>query len=86
MMMTSHPSSTEQKRDLHVGGVGTRTGGALAAITHPIDQHEAINDWAWRAKATLHDAEDAVRDNPWAAIAAVAVVGLGLGYLLGRRS
>lgn len=85
MMMTSHPSSTEQKRDLHVGGLGARTGGALAAISHPLEPAEAINDWTWRAKDTLKDAQRLVRDNPWAAIAAVAVAGLSLGYLLGRR-
>ncbi len=85
MMMTAPPSTAEQKRDLHVGGIGSRTGGALAAITHRVDPAEASNDLAWRARATLDEATNAVRENPWSAIALVAVVGLAAGYLLGRR-
>ena len=85
MMMTAPPGTAEQKRDLHVGGIGSRTGGALAAITHPIDPAEASNDLAWRARVMLDDATHAVRANPWSAIGLVAVVGLAAGYLLGRR-
>ncbi len=84
-MMVAPPSTVEQKRDLHVGGLGTRSGGALAAITHPIDARDASNELSWRARATLSDATEAVRENPWTAIALVAAVGLTAGYLLGRR-
>lgn len=84
MMMTAPPGTTGQKRDLHVGGVGSRTGGALAAITH-LDPADAGNEFGMRARATLDDATRAVRGKPWSALAVVGVVGLAAGYLLGRR-
>jgi ElaB/YqjD/DUF883 family membrane-anchored ribosome-binding protein len=83
MMLTTSPSSVVQKRDLHVGGLGSSASGALAAITDPV--FDAANPWLVRARDAVRDADDYVHDNPWAALAVVALVGLSAGYLLSRR-
>jgi ElaB/YqjD/DUF883 family membrane-anchored ribosome-binding protein len=81
-MLTTHPSSVVQKRDLHVGGLGSSASGALAAVTEPVAG--MIDSWLHRARSTARDADDYVHDNPWAALAVVALVGLAAGYLLSR--
>ena len=83
-MLTTHPSSVIQKRDLHVGGLGSSAAGALAAVADPIV--EAADSWIDRLRATAIDADDYVHDNPWAALAVVALVGAAAGYLLSRRT
>jgi len=83
-MMTTHPSAGVQKRDLHVGGLGTSASGALAAVTEPM--HDATASWFVKARDAARDADDFVHGNAWAALAAVALVGLAAGYLLARRS
>ena len=88
-MLTTHPSSVFQKRDLHVGGLGSSASGALAAVTDPV--REAADSWladSWleRAREAAQEADDYVRHNPWSAIAVVALVGLAAGYLLSQRS
>ena len=83
-MLTTHPSSVVQKRDLHVGGLGASASGALAAVTDPVG--DLADSWLKKAQDAARDAEDYVHDNPWAALAVVAVVGLTAGYLLSRRA
>jgi ElaB/YqjD/DUF883 family membrane-anchored ribosome-binding protein len=82
-MMTTHPSSVVQKRDLHVGGLGASASGALAAVTDPVSG--AVDTWLRKARNAARDADDYVHDNPWAALAVVALVGLAAGYALSRR-
>ena len=82
-MLTAHPSSVVQKRDLHVGGLGSGASGALAAVTDPIV--DVADTWADRLRAAAIDADDYVHDKPWTALAVVALVGLAAGYLLTRR-
>lgn len=81
-MLTAHPNSVVQKRDLHVGGLGASAGGALAAVTDPTA--DMAESWLERARGAANDADSLVRDNLWAALGVAAVVGLGLGYLLAR--
>jgi ElaB/YqjD/DUF883 family membrane-anchored ribosome-binding protein len=83
-MLTTHPNSVVQKRDLHVGGLGSSASGALAAVTEPLNV--AADSWLEKARDVAQDADDYVRGNPWAAIAVVALVGLAAGYLLAQRS
>jgi ElaB/YqjD/DUF883 family membrane-anchored ribosome-binding protein len=83
-MLTTHPSSVFQKRDLHVGGLGSSASGALAAVTDPV--RETADSWLDRAREAAQEADDYVRHNPWSAIAVVALVGLAAGYLLSQRS
>jgi ElaB/YqjD/DUF883 family membrane-anchored ribosome-binding protein len=82
-MLTTHPNSVAQKRDLHVGGLGSSASGALAAVTEPL---YAADSWLEKARDVAQDADDYVRGNPWAAIAVVGLVGLAAGYLLSQRS
>lgn len=82
MMLAAHPSSFVQKRDLHVGGLGLGASGALAAVTEPV--LGAVDSWYERLCAAVSDADDYVHDNPWAALAVVAVAGVAAGYLLSR--
>lgn len=81
-MLTTHPSSVVQKRDLHVGGLGSSASGALAAITDPTA--DMADSWLQKARSAARDADDYVHDHPWAALAVVAMVGLAAGYLLSR--
>jgi ElaB/YqjD/DUF883 family membrane-anchored ribosome-binding protein len=83
-MLTTHPSSVFQKRDLHVGGLGSSASGALAAVTEPV--RDTTESWLERARDAAEDADDFVRNNPWAALAVAALVGLAAGYLLSQRS
>ena len=81
-MLTTNPSSVFQKRDLHVGGLGSSASGALAAVTDPV--HDAADSWLERARDAAQDVDDYVRDNPWAALAIGAGVGLIIGALIMR--
>jgi ElaB/YqjD/DUF883 family membrane-anchored ribosome-binding protein len=83
-MLTTHPSSVFQKRDLHVGGLGSSASGALAAVADPV--RDAADSWLERARDVAQDADDYVRDNPWAALAVAALLGLAAGYLLSQRT
>ncbi len=83
-MLTTHPSSVFQKRDLHVGGLGSSASGALAAVSDPV--RDAADSWLERARDAAQDADDYVRGNPWAALAVAALVGLAAGYLLSQRT
>ena len=83
-MLTAHPSSVFQKRDLHVGGLGSSASGALAAVADPIV--DAADSWVDKMRAVAIDADDYVHDSPWAALAVVALVGVAAGYLLSRRT
>jgi ElaB/YqjD/DUF883 family membrane-anchored ribosome-binding protein len=83
-MLTSHPSSVPQKRDLHVGGLGSNASGAWAAVSGPA--RDAADSWVTRVRDAAREADDYVHDNPWAALAVVALAGVAAGYLLSRRS
>jgi ElaB/YqjD/DUF883 family membrane-anchored ribosome-binding protein len=81
-MLTTHPNTVVQKRDLHVGGLGSEASGALAAVTDPFA--DMADSWLARARKAARQADDYVRDNPWPAIAFVACLGLAAGFLLSR--
>jgi len=83
-MLTAPTSSIEQKRDLHVGGLGASASGALAAVTEPAV--DLVDSWLARARDTAQAADDYVRERPWSALAVVALLGLAAGFLLSRRS
>jgi ElaB/YqjD/DUF883 family membrane-anchored ribosome-binding protein len=83
-MLTTHPSSFDQKRDLHVGGLGASASGALAAVTEPAT--DLADSWLARARDTAQAADDYVRARPWSALAVVALVGLAAGFLLSQSA
>jgi ElaB/YqjD/DUF883 family membrane-anchored ribosome-binding protein len=83
-MLTAHPASVLQKRDLHVGGLGVSASGALAAVTDPL--FDATDSWLDKARDMVRDADDYVHDRPWTALAIVALAALTAGYVLSRRS
>ena len=82
-MLTTHPSSLVQKRDLHVGGLGAGVSGALAAVADPM--HDAAASWGRRARNAAREADDFIHESPYAALAVVGLLGLAAGYLLSRR-
>jgi len=87
-MLTALSSSVPQKRDLHVGGLGSSASGALAAVSESISGgHESWlhESWFEAARDAVRDADDYVHQNPWAALAVVALVGLAAGLVLARR-
>lgn len=83
-MLAIHPSSVVQKRDLHVGGLGSSASGALAAVVEPV--RDVSDSWFKRVGEVARDVDDYVHDSPWAALAIVAVIGLTAGFLLSRRT
>ncbi len=82
-MIASHPSLGAQKRDLHVGGLGS-SAPAAAALVDPMI--EAAGSWAHKGKVAARTADGLVRTNPWAAVAVIALLGLAAGYLLSQRT
>ena len=83
-MLTAHPSTTFQKRDLHVGGLGAAVRAkAPSALNHVSDDlKQRADSWLDRAQ----DAERFIRSNPWTAVALVGLVGIAAGFALSRRS
>jgi ElaB/YqjD/DUF883 family membrane-anchored ribosome-binding protein len=81
-MITSARAATE-KRDLHIGGLGYDPSGALAAVVDPLV--DASQNWVQKARELIDTADEYVRDNPWQAIGAVALIGVAVGFLLARR-
>ncbi len=81
-MITSARPATE-KRDLHVGGLGYGPSGALAAVVDPLV--DASENWVQKARELIDTADGYVRDNPWQAIGAAALLGVTVGCLLARR-
>jgi ElaB/YqjD/DUF883 family membrane-anchored ribosome-binding protein len=86
-MMTSRNSAIAEKRDLHVGGLGPSASAGLATIIEPLTDPmaNASERWLRLARDAARRADDSIRDNPWAAVGVVALVGLAAGYLLSRR-
>jgi ElaB/YqjD/DUF883 family membrane-anchored ribosome-binding protein len=82
-MLTS-PNNAPEKRDLHVGGLGVDPSGALAAVVDPLV--DASENWLQKARALADTAGDLVRENPWQALGAAALLGVMLGCLLARRA
>jgi DUF883 C-terminal glycine zipper region len=83
-MLVTPSSSVAQKRDLHVGGLGS---GGLDAPAMVIDPAiELAGSWLHRSKAAARNADEYVRMNPWTALALVALAGVAAGYLLSQRS
>ncbi len=83
-MLTAHPNTAFQKRDLHVGGLGVGVSGALAAVADPV--RKAADSWLEHAQEAVRDADDYLHGNLWQALAIAALVGLTAGYLLSRRT
>ena len=83
-MLASRPNLGAQKRDLHVGGLGSSASGAPAALIDPMI--EAAGSWVHRSRVAARTADGFVRTNPWTALAVTAVVGLAAGYLLSQRA
>jgi ElaB/YqjD/DUF883 family membrane-anchored ribosome-binding protein len=82
-MLTANPNSVFQKRDLHVGGTGANAVSTLAAVTEPpLDFAASLLK---SARQAARDAEYYVKGNPWAALAAVAVLGVAAGFLVARN-
>jgi ElaB/YqjD/DUF883 family membrane-anchored ribosome-binding protein len=87
-MMISRNNAIAEKKDLHVGGLGSRASAGLATMVEsPMDSAvDATDVWLEKARDAAKSANDYVRDNPWAALGFVALIGVAAGYLLSRRS
>ena len=82
-MITSARAATD-KRDLYFGGLGSDPPSALAAVVDPFV--DASQNWVEKARELVDTADEYVRDNPWQAIGAMALIGVTVGFLLARRS
>ncbi len=82
--MLTNPNSATGKKDLHVGGVGADSSAALASVIDPLV--DASEDWIRKAKDLANSADEFVRENPWRALGAVALIGVTVGYWLSRGS
>jgi ElaB/YqjD/DUF883 family membrane-anchored ribosome-binding protein len=87
-MMTNRNDATAEKKDLHVGGVGSSPRAGLATMVEPweSDAVDIAQRWSQKARSAALSADGVIRDNPWAALGVVAVLGLAAGYFLSRRS
>jgi len=86
-MYAAKYSTLPEKRDLHVGGIGAATAGALAAVVDPLADSimDASDTWLRKAQYAARSADDYVRARPWQAVGLVALMGLTAGFLLSRR-
>jgi ElaB/YqjD/DUF883 family membrane-anchored ribosome-binding protein len=82
-MLTAHPSTVTQKRDLHVGGLGSSRANH-PSIINPVSDELANEASSWLERA--RDAEVFIRTNPWTAVALVGLVGLAAGIAISRRA
>lgn len=82
-MIAAHPRLGLQKRDLHIGGVGSSALGAPVVVIDPM--MEAAGSWRHKGKNAARNTDDFVRSNPWTVLALAAAVGLAAGYLLSQR-
>jgi ElaB/YqjD/DUF883 family membrane-anchored ribosome-binding protein len=82
--MLVSPNGANQKRDLHVGGLGADPANTIAAVIDPL--MDASENWVQKARALVSTADDYVRTNPWQALGVMAILGVTLGYLMSRRS
>jgi ElaB/YqjD/DUF883 family membrane-anchored ribosome-binding protein len=82
-MLTAHPSTVFQKKDLHVGGLGAALRKDTPASLNQMSEDlvERADSWLDRAR----DAEHFIRTNPWTAVALVGLVGLAAGIAVSRR-
>lgn len=81
-MLTAHPSTVFQKRDLHVGGLGSSRRVSSASVAPASDAfNDQADSWLERAR----EAEVFIRRNPWTAVALVGLLGLAAGFALSRR-
>jgi hypothetical protein len=83
-MMVTNSGSGTQKRDLHVGGVGSSGSGAPAMIVDPMI--EAAGSWLYRSKRAARNVDEYVRANPWTALVFVALAGVAAGFLMSQRT
>lgn len=83
-MLVSPSSSVAQKKDLHVGGLGSGGTGAPATIVDPMI--ETAGSWLYRGKMAARNTDEFVRTNPWTALAVVALTALVAGLLLSQRT
>ena len=83
-MLVTPSSSVVQKRDLHVGGLGSGAAGASATIVDPMI--EAAGSWLYRGKRAARNTDEFVRTNPWAALAIVALAAVAAGLWLAHRT
>jgi ElaB/YqjD/DUF883 family membrane-anchored ribosome-binding protein len=56
----------------------------LASVLDPLV--DASENWAEKAREFASSADDYVRNNPWQALAVMAILGVTLGYFISRRS
>ena len=87
-MLATRNGAFSQKKDLHVGGLGANAQAGLARMAGP-QGHDAIRAsrrLLRQAREAVQSVNDALRDNPWAALGLGAVLGITVGYLLSRRS
>jgi hypothetical protein len=82
-MLVSPSSSVAQKKDLHVGGLGSGGAGAPATIVDPMT--ETAGSWLYRGKMAARNTDEFVHMNPWTALALVALTALAAGLLLAQR-
>lgn len=81
--MLASVNQVNGKKDLHVGGLGsTATASTLASVIDPL--MDASENWVHKARDLVGSADDYVRNNPWAALGVMAMLGVTLGYLLSR--
>jgi len=81
--MLASVNNTNGKKDLHVGGVGAVPSASLASVIDPL--MNASENWVEKAREFAATADDYVRNNPWQALAVMAMVGVTIGYVLSRR-
>lgn len=81
--MSTNQDPFFEKKDLHVGGLGSSTAAGPAYLTDSFI--EEADTWIQRAREVLSDADDYVRENPWRVIGISTLLGFAAGLIVSRR-
>jgi len=82
--MSSTTGDFQEKKDLHVGGLGASGASGAAYVTDRVT--DDADTWIQKARDAIGDADRYVRENPWGALGVVAVVSFSLGLIVARRA
>ena len=83
-MSTRANETVVRLKDVRAQDVGRQVADALSTFADQLN--EGVHAWSSKAKTAAKATDGLVRSNPWAAVGAIALVGLAAGIFLARSA